>query len=866
MGRLRSMLGKRRFFPLLALAFAACSNQGGCQGLGDPVDQHVDKKYIQNNAVQARLSAKGFEFVESDLMLLVEAALQKPLVLKIPKTPVPAQNPYVTICDSANGCDATLKVIPGTIEIARAAPDSSGKSQLTVNARVEIEAKNLLYMAADKGQVTKDCQIDVRFVDHWADVCRAPGQSWAKPSNPYDSSTDAATRWNTMKGVCNAYCNSPSGNAGRGVGATVTIGVDSSLGYPTVNVEGIDLSFASVPNCPAANDLRIYHPKRTAYTCADNNTKHPECEVFDQSILYDAPLTCLGVQFIYDTAVAMLMDALRVGAKIAINQELTKALSVKCAADKDCQAGATCSTIKVADGFPAGCSGSACMLQPVTDKVCNANGKVVPPLAGIERQINLATLSPAYTPDNAGAVKVIAGVGGFVANDSNQELQARGVPQVDGNRGLTIGGFFGVDTLRAHCVAPKARPQLTNVAPLQIPDKVDLYDATTKGMVAKDYQAAVSLHKDALAQLGYAMYTNGALCLTFAGTPDFPLNSSVLSFIVTSVKDLDLGGETRPAFLYIYPEEVPEITIGEGKIHYEADKPVIDSPHMKLAVKKLKIEFYSMVRERFVRLFSLGLDFEIGVFLEFKEDNTLLPVTSDLKGGLSGITVKNVELLAEQSADLEKSLPGLLDFALPLVSQALLQGIALPSPTVLPGYDFKLVGLRGMKQVTNSAPAQFEFLSGFGKLQKAGTPARDEDVIAVSPRVSIERVEAKDGMVPKVTVAVAAANAAEDSDDLEFSYSLNGGVYSPFSPARSFVVEREQLRFQGPHSLEVRARKRGTLAISEPVSASFVVTETVSRVKQPSAESASSGCNAGGAGAWWLVFAILPMFFRRRRA
>jgi hypothetical protein len=706
----------------------------------------------------------------------------------------------------------------------------------------------------------------VRFLDHFDDVCRGAGLSWAKASNPYDSSTDAATRWAQTKTACNNYCNAP-GQEGRGIGAAITIGIDNALGYPTVQVEGIDLTFASVPYCPAGNDLRIYHPKRTGYTCVDTGTKHPGCEVFDQSILYGAPLTCLGLQFFYDAAVSILMDALKVGARIAINQQLTQALSVKCSKDSDCQAGAICSTVKISDGFPAGCADTSCMMPPVSDQVCNANGKVVPPLAGIERQLNVAKLSPAYTPDNAGPVKVIAAIGGFAASDSDQQVQALGLPVSDDNRGFTIGGFFGVETHRASCVAPKGRPQQRTIEPLVLGDKVELYDSATKQMAKKGYHAAVSLHQDALSQLAYAVYTNGALCLTFSGTPDFPLNSAVLSFIVTSVRDLDLGGGSRPAFLYVYPEEIPELRVGEGKLHYEGTKAVIDSPHLEMSVRKVRIEFYSSVRERFVRLFSLSVDFQLGVFFEFTDDNTLLPITRDLKGGISGVSVKNVEILSEKSSDLEKTIPGLLDFALPLVSQALLQGIELPEPTVLPGYEFKMLGLRGVKQQSGTAPARYEFLSAFGKLQKSGTPARDEDVIAIAPRVSVERIEMPEEGLPKVTLQVGALDQAFDGEDLEFSFSLNGGVYSPFSAARSIEIEREQLRFEGPHAVDVKVRKLGARAISEAARASFIMTPgEIESWLSPQTSPTRSGCNASGASTVWLVLAAMVLLVRRRGA
>jgi hypothetical protein len=303
-------------------------------------------------------------------MGIVQAALQKPLGIKIPKTPIQAPgstSAIATVC-APDGCDATLKVIPGSVHITRLEPDQSGKSKLQVNARVEIESKGLLYVAADNDE-SKDCQVDIHFVDHFPDVCRGAGSSWAKVKNPYDGSKGAQSAWQQTISQCNAFCTSNSAAQGRGIGASVFISVDPTLGYPEVSVDSIDLSFSSVPSCPAAADLRVYHPKRTNYTCVDNGTQHPECEVFEQSILFGAPLTCLGLLFAYDAAVDILMNALRVGALVAINQQLKQAMSVKCSKDTECQAGALCGTTVVAEGYPAGCSDTQCLLPPIVDKV-----------------------------------------------------------------------------------------------------------------------------------------------------------------------------------------------------------------------------------------------------------------------------------------------------------------------------------------------------------------------------------------------------------------------------------------------------------------------------------------------------------------
>jgi hypothetical protein len=774
-------------------------------------------------------------------MKMVEVALGHPLELRIAKTELRASagaNPFLTLCAEPGGCHASLRVIPGSLSLRRLAPNAAGKSVIAIDARVEILAERLAYVAGDAGHPERDCRVDLRFMDHGNDVCQNRQTSWAKATNPYNTGD---TGWSQTTASCNAFCQHNGANEGRSIGATMTFGVDDKLGFPEMSFDDIRFDFGSSARCPAQNDLRVFHPNRD-WTCADG-TKRADCKVFEQSILKDAPLSCLSLTYAYDVAVLTLLDSVRASAKAVINQQIKKAMSVDCTTNADCALGATCAQVTVADGYPSGCT-DKCLFQPVVKNACNIDGEATPPLAGFEREVNLGTLNQAYTPDNAGPLKIIAAVGGYAKNDT---------PDGDTAGGLNIGGFFGIDTARASCVVAQPPPALKNVSMLQLPEIVSMWDAAQQTMLDKDYHVAVSVHENALAQAAHAMYTNGALCLTFRGSADYPLNSKILSALIPSLDALDLQ-EVRPSFMYVYPQSVPRFSIGEGHLHRENGERVVDSPHAELSVADLRIEFYSMVRERYVRIVSVNVDFDAGLMFEIADGNKVFPVASDLRSGLKNVRVKNVEMLEERTEELEKSLPLLMDFALPVVTELLTQGFPLPDPDVLPGYTLKVQGLRGMSAIMGSSPPRYEFLTAFGTLARTTGPTRETEA---PPVVKVE-VQARDGQ--------ANITFASEESDLEYTYRINGGLYSMFTDARALRIERPVFGVDGPHQIEVRARRKGDPESLGPATGlTFMAEKTKPALQEEQRETRATGCQSPGAPSGGAMLMLLWMLMRRRR-
>lgn len=838
----------RRYTLAVLLCAQACSNAGGCGGqsggIGEPIPGHFDRTLLEQNVVQARFSPAGFKYIEDNLVSLATAAMGKPLSFTIPQTTVEGFDICQNDAQGKPTCVATLNVVPGTLKIQRLAPDGSGKSKIHIAASVEVNVPQLYVGHADKP--LNDCVVDLHYVNHFNDACTAPGVS-------YGGGPDE-------KAACNAFCASHSAAMGHAIGADLSIGVDPILGFPTLNVDDVNVTLAGGNGCTAVPDLRARQLNHPTTGCGGNAA----CVAYQQSVLSEAPFLCVAAQIGGDV-ISGFQDLIKQAAMQALRSQVAQVLTQKCVTSDDCERGLSCDTVQVAGGYPANCTGTGCLLPPASLQVCNKGGTAVPPLVGIEAQESLAVLDGGkITPQTAGPIKMMAGVGGAVGNDSDADLQARGVAVNDDERGLTIGGFMGLDTQQSGCVPPQPRPQTHGFAALSLPDDIEVFDTTAKAIKSHSYQAAISLSSDALNQLTYAVYTNGAMCITFAGTNTFQLNSQMLALLVQSLGTLE-NGATTPAFMNVFPTEVPTFSIGQGELTYDASgAPQVKTPHVQLDVKKLNIELYAFFADRYVRLFTIVVDFSVGVFFDFTDKSQLLPVVSNLENGIGQVVVNNVDILGESSDKLQKVLPALLDFALPQVTAAVLKPFPLPLNTLLPGYTFDVIGMRGMSPIANTSG--FEFLSIFGAINaNSAAPARD-DAGPVSFEPGAVRVEAPASLLDAAAAPVVHVAVADPT--LEYSYRVDSGIYSPFAVVSEIRMQRPVLRVAGEHQVEILARRVG-----EPKSLSAV--QTVKFTVAPGAAQdkvvamnaqpvRAQGCSGTGAGVGWLA-SLLLLALRRRR-
>ncbi len=836
----------------------ACTTAGGCGSQqGAKIPGGFKRQYVQNDVVQMRISPSGFSYIESNLMGLVESALGKKITFTMPPEVIGST---FTLCPGG-GCTANIDVEPGSLKITRSAPDDSGKSKIQIDAAVSIEVDNIYADGSDNDS----CRIDFRYVNHYADACQANGNSFGGAIGTY----------------CQSFCNANSPGNGRNVTFAVSVGVDPVLGYPTVHVDQATIPLQASNNCSAIEDIRAVQPNHVPPTCnglpptdlssnagACCDAGDTVCDAYYESVLNNSSGLCVLSELGSDLAAAF-QPFIETAATFAINQQLSAKLTQPCETDADCEQGLTCGMVQTAGGFPDGCVDAGCLLPPIVASVCNSGGSAVPPLAGLEAEEDVATIAEAggALPSGAlfgtaGGLQFIAGVGGDLGNDSDADITARGDTPSDNERGLTIAGFMGMNSAQTDCAPPQARPLPVGHQALQMPDQVTLFDPSQKQTVTADYAAAMSLSTDALNQLAWGVYTNGDMCLTYSGTKNMQLNSQLLSLLVSSLGVLE-DNQNEPAFINVFPEALPHFSAGAGELSYADDgTPQVKSPHLQIDVNKLNLEFYAFVEDRYVRLFTIKVDFSAGVFFDFDDKGNFLPVVSDLNQGLGQVTVANVDVLGEKVDALQKLLPALLSFALPEVTAALLKPFPLPLNKLVPGYTFEVVGLHGMSPIAGTD--NYDFLSVFGAVSGASVihdgPSGTAEFTLGKPRVEVPQGDLFEASTSPVL------HVPTNDSTLEYSYRLDGSMWSPFANVKELSVSRAVLRVAGTHTLEVLARRVGDRrSLSAIQTLSFEVQPTTVAAEKSNTAPSARGCNAAGQEVAWLVSLALLIVKRRRR-
>jgi MYXO-CTERM domain-containing protein len=320
---------------------------------------------------------------------------------------------------------------------------------------------------------------------------------------------------------------------------------------------------------------------------------------------------------------------------------------------------------------------------------------------------------------------------------------------------------------------------------------------------------------------GHHAVTSGAMCLGL-GTELVPqLNLGAIGLVVPSLAEL--GGPTgdEPLLLVTRPQRAVDFEIGDG---------TDASPSLTIHIQDFEIDFYAFLFERYVRAFSVGLDLDVGVNLEFTTDAegnpALMPILVGLDADNIGITVLNEEFLREDKATLESVLPAILDLALPLIADGL-------PPVTLPEFaGFRLDDL----ELTKVTTAEDDFLAIGANLGPSTTlallsqrfpslkrsfpeidqpPARRARaagarlvrVTTPAPEQIRAALRGDGGGMPEVVIDVPATDAG--GRPLEWTWNLEGGLWRPFQPGGQLVLQDGAFAIQGRYQIELRSRVVG---------------------------------------------------------
>lgn len=339
-----------------------------------------------------------------------------------------------------------------------------------------------------------------------------------------------------------------------------------------------------------------------------------------------------------------------------------------------------------------------------------------------------------------------------------------------------------------------------------MPDPVNSMGETT--------DLAMGLSRSFFDLLAYHIYNSGTLCLSVNGSAIPQLNAGTLAVIIGSLSKIAEDG-TAPLSLVVRPQQPPAFSFGLGDMN---------DPLIKIGLVDMRLDFYAWIEERFVRIFTLSIDVNLGLNLTVTKTAAGAPALQPTLIGLDAanvkITVLNTDLLAESPTDLAAVFPALINIAASAAAGAI-PAIELPS--------FAGFGLSEL-EVKRVQTSEEDFLGIFASLNIAGTQPRidwsdpehpklfgeldtkAEVVTKVVPTPKELRATFAAGKLPphgsslrpRVEVALSATGA--DSAAVEYAYRVDHGFWHPWASSSKLTIDDDAFLLQGKHRIEVRSR------------------------------------------------------------
>lgn len=365
-----------------------------------------------------------------------------------------------------------------------------------------------------------------------------------------------------------------------------------------------------------------------------------------------------------------------------------------------------------------------------------------------------------------------------------------------GAQGLNIAMKGGLESSPASKCAPELTP-LPLFTPGPFPP---LSGVDSRGQT---YHVGLSIADAFLNAGGVAAYTSGALCLSLGSSQiyeltggRFNLTSGAIALLVPGLREL--AGENAPLLIQVSPTSAPKFKFGTGTGTGATRDSLI-----QLELKGMHLGFYSLVDDRYARLFEFNADVAVGLTVVVLPDSKLQIAVDRVV--IDKLTETYNELF--RSTDLQSALGLIVNLA---TSALLGQGISFDFDisSALPealrnriavrineltrdgsGQDFLTIAL------TLVDPSMMRMLRRSVRTQAAIAPG--EEAMAVDTR-------GKGLATGRIAVDVSARGA--EGAELESQWSLDGSPWSGFERGARLYIQDPRLLVIGDHQLRVRSR------------------------------------------------------------
>jgi hypothetical protein len=423
---------------------------------------------------------------------------------------------------------------------------------------------------------------------------------------------------------------------------------------------------------------------------------------------------------------------------------------------------------------------------------------------GQEGRFDLSSVFAAFSPHTTGKMDYFLWAGGYAQAESS---------------GMSVGVMGGFRAAAKSSCVPDCEASGAKCSP---PQKAAISRSTSfRGNTRPDgntFDVGIGVHKSALEQAGYALYSSGGLCLDITSSTFGSLNSALFGILVPSIGTLT-GGQSMAMMLSTRPRNPPTVTLGKGTYKKDSTgKITIEEPLLKIKAKGFAIDVFVTLDERPVRIFTIVGDLEIPMLLYADSKGDLQPIVGALDSALTGLSVENADLLTTtDQASVKKLFPTLLSLAGTFLGNGF-------SPITLPSLSGVSLSLDSGSITTTDS---YSILAIFANLALSSTTsllltpqakklATVETTGVVEhlelPATSEFRVDERFDPFggPAVTLSLGAkAPRGLEGERVEYAVRVDGGFLRPFTTASRVVVQDPVFWIQGKHLVEVVARVEG---------------------------------------------------------
>ncbi len=382
-------------------------------------------------------------------------------------------------------------------------------------------------------------------------------------------------------------------------------------------------------------------------------------------------------------------------------------------------------------------------------------------------------------------------------DDPRLALLAKAGDTASVDTGVSVGLRTGFTPLgNSSCVPIANHPRPTTSAI----NRSAALNANKHPTTGKPFMLGMGLHKDILEQMLWSSWASGAVCLAMSTDQVEMLTTSALGLFLPSIKELS-GNTERHVTIHIVPQTPPKIKLGKNTIEPEGDSYKITESLFTIDWKDVDLHVFAYIQDRQTRLFTLRADLLLPIAIAPDGSGGITPVIESLKDAIQNVRPLQTELLAEDPQRLLAILPTLLDLALPTLTDMITQTFQLPE---FLGFRLKLT------QDDITSIDDNTFVAIFANFSRNSSPLRTAlQPIVANTHIDVDRVNANHFPTPLVELDLFALEHGwrpANNDAVEYSYRVNGGLWSLYEKTARLTVKSSLFALQGHHNIEIRAR------------------------------------------------------------